>query len=249
MFGRLRMREFVVARHLLFLLASLLVPFSIASSQLLGSEAGAMHYPSPLGPGEIKNSIGLTLSKPPPEVVEEFSSVMRAPLFEYRILYGLPYDFMLDGRVTTIFISNQFALGAQWMYPLKPFGFAAGVDLAYWFGKLEIDGFDNFVHGWNAYPSVTVGYDFEKFTVTLKGELDIILSQSKRVGDIVVSEDAGVFNGGAFSIYIEQPLWKDNYFTIGMKNNIVKFYYVVWPGFPTFDRYTYIPEFYFGFRL
>jgi hypothetical protein len=243
------MRESVAVRHLPFLLALFFLPFSVATSQLLGTEAGAMHYPSPLLPGEIKSALGLTLTKPPPEVVEEFSSVMRAPLFEYRMLYGLPHDVILDARVTTIIVSNQFALGAQWVYPLKPFGFAAGVDLAYWFGKLEIDGFDNFVKGWNIYPSVTAGYDFEKFSLTLKGELDIVLSQSKRVGDIVVSEDAGVFNGGSFSIYLEQPLWKDNYFIIGMKNNIVKFYYVVWPGFPTFDRYTYIPEFYFGFRL
>ena len=243
------MRKLVAVWHLLVLLALLIVPFSVASSQLLGTQAGSMHYPSPLGTGEIKSALGLTLSKPPPEVVEEFSSVLRAPLFEYRMLYGLPSDFMLEGRVTTIFVSNQFALGAQWVYPLKPFGFAAGVDLAYWFGKLEIDGFDNFVKGWDLYPSVSAGYDFEKFTITLKGELDIVLSKTQRVGDIVVSEDNGVFNGGSLSIYVEQPLWKDNYFIIGMKNNIVKFYYVVWPGFPTFDRYTYIPEFYFGFRL
>lgn len=231
------------------LVAGLLIASSVASAQLLGTEAGSMYYPSPLAPGEFKSAVGVTFTTPPPEVVEEFASVLRAPLFEFQVLYGLPYDVQLEGRATTIIVSNHLSLGAKWVVPVKPLGFSAGIDLAYWFGKLNIEGFDNFVKGWNLYPSIGAGYDFEKFTVTVKGELNILLDKSQRVGDITVKTDKNVFNGGAFSFYIEQPLWKDNYITVGLKNNFVKFYYAVWPGFPTFDRYTYIPEFYIGFRL
>lgn len=231
------------------LAACLLVATSVASAQLLGTEAGSMYYPSPLAPGNVKSAVGVTFTTPPPEVVEEFASVLRAPLFEFQMLYGLPYNFLLEGRATTIIVSNHLSLGARWVLPVKSLGFDAGVDLAYWFGKLNIEGFDNSVKGWNLYPSISAGYDFEKFTVTVKGELNILLSKSQRVGEITVKTDENVFNGGAFAIYIEQPLWKDNYFTVGFKNNIVKFYYAVWPGFPTFDRFTYIPEFYIGFRL
>jgi hypothetical protein len=243
------MQNVIMSRPELILVVFFLTVPCSSFAQLIGTEAGSMYYPSPLGAGEFKSAVGLTLSKPPDETVEELSSVLRAPLFEYQMLYGLPHDFQLEGRITTIFISNHFSLGGKWVYPQRPFGVSVGVDLAYWFGKLEVEGFDNFVNGWNTYPSVAVGYDFGKFTVTVKAELNIILHQTQRVGDIVVSDDSNVFNGGAFSIYLEQPLWKDNYFTVGVKNNFVKFYYVVWPGFPTFDRYSYIPEFYFGFRL
>lgn len=208
-----------------------------------------MYYPSTLPPGAFKSAAGVTFLTPPPNVVEEFASVLRAPLFELQGLYGLPHNFQLEGRVTTIIVSNHLSFGGRYTVPSSPLGFSAGIDLAYWFGKLDIDGFDNRVKGWNLYPSVAAGYDFGKFTVTVKGELNIILNKSQRVGDIVVTKDENVFNGGAFSVYLEQPLWKDNYITIGFKSNFVKFYYAVWPGFPTFDRFSYIPEFYFGFRL
>ncbi len=239
--------RFQVLTALLFLLVT--VPGAHSVAQLLGTEAGSMFYPSPLAPGAIKNAVGVTFTNPPPEVVEEFASTLRAPLFEYQIQYGLPANVQLEGRITTIIISNHFSLGAKWVVPYRPLGFSAGIDLGYWFGKLDVDGFDNFVKGWMTYPSLTAGYDFGKFTVTVRGELNIILSKSQRVGDITISNDSDIFNGGALAIYIEQPLWKDNYFTIGFKNNFVKFYYVVWPGFPAYTHYTYIPEFYFGFRL
>jgi len=243
------MRVLAYGRTALLAVSLLLLMVASAQAQLIGTDTGTMFYPSPLQSGSIKTALGLTMSKIPPEIVEEYASSLRAPLFEFQMLYGLPYDFLLEGRVTTIIISNHISLGGKWVYPMKPFGFAAGIDLAYWFGKLNVDGFDNFVKGWNTYPSLTAGYDVGPFTVTVKGELNIILTKSQRVGDITVSTDNNVFNGGAFSIYLEQPLWKDNYVAIGVKNNFVKFYYAYWLAFPTFDRYVYIPEFYFGFRL
>jgi hypothetical protein len=238
-----------MSRPALILTLLVLLIASVSTAQLLGTEAGTMFYPSPLTSGAFKTAAGVTLMTPPPNVVEEFASVLRAPLFEFQVLYGLPYSFQLEGRVTTILVSNHLSLGAKYIVPHGPYGFSAGVDLAYWFGKLDIDGFDNRVKGWNLYPSLAAGYDFGAFAVTVKGELNIILTKSQRVGDIVIADDENVFNGGAFSVYIEQPLWKDNYLTLGLKNNFVKFYYAVWPGFPTFDRFSYIPEFYIGFRL
>jgi len=208
-----------------------------------------MYYPSSLHSGDIKHAVGVTLSKPPDEVVEEFASVLRAPLFDYQIQYGLPSNFLAEGSITTIIVSNHLSIGGKWIVDAAPFGFSVGSDIAYWFGSLNFDGFDNTVKGWTLYPNVSAGYDFERFSVTLKAELNIILAQSKRTGDIIVQKTSALFNGFAIAIYLEQPLWKNNYVLLGFKNNIVKYYYVVWPGFPTFDRYSLVPEFHIGFRL
>jgi hypothetical protein len=48
---------------------------------------------------------------------------------------------------------------------------------------------------------------------------------------------------------LEQPLWNDNYVTLGIRVNHVKFFYPTWLLFPTFNRYYYIPELILGIRL
>ncbi|MBI2619240.1 MAG: hypothetical protein HYW57_04100 [Ignavibacteriales bacterium] len=208
-----------------------------------------MFYPARLRIGEIKHAVGVTLARPPDEVVEEFAAVLTTPLLEYQIQYGLAENFQLEARATSIIASNHLSAGAKWIFGRNPFGFSVGSDLAFWFGSLNIGGFDNTVTGWILYPNVSAGYDFGPFTVTLKVELNMLLSQNKRTGEITVQETSNTFNGGAFTIYLEQPLWKDNYVAFGIKSNFLKYYYVAWPGFPTFERYSYVPEFFMGLIL
>jgi len=218
-------------------------------AQLLTKNVGSIFYPCGLPRGEFKDAIGITLSKPPEEVVEEFSDVLHAPLVEYIIQYGMSDDFLLELRATTIIVSNHIAVGTKWTLKSTPFATAIGSDVAYWFGSLQIEGFDNSVGGWSMYPHVALGWDCGKFKLTMRIELNLLLRQMKRTGEITVQHAANIFNGGSIIFYLEQPLWKDNYVALAFKCNFMRYYYVVWPGFPTFDRYSYIPEFYVGIVL
>lgn len=227
----------------------LLFPISFSVSQQQEPKHGTMYYPSRPRIGDLKHAGGLTLARPPDDVVEEFAAVVTVPLLEYQIQYGLAENFQIEGRATTIFTANHLSGGAKWIFGRSPFGFSIGADLAFWFGALETGGFDNTVTGWTLYPNASAGIDFGRFTVTVKLEVNMLLAQNKRTGSITVQKALSTFNGGALTIYLEQPLWKDNYVAFGIKSNFLKYYYVAWPGFPTFEQYSYIPEFYMGLIL
>jgi hypothetical protein len=97
------------------------------------------------------------------------------------------------------------------------------------------------------YPNLTVGYEFSQFTISIKGELILITSLTQSADDLEVASDVNAYSGYAITIAVEQPLWKDNYFLVGLKINQVKFYYPQWAAFSTFDRLFFIPEFTVGF--
>jgi len=118
--------------------------------------------------------------------------------------------------------------------------------MAYWFGFLHSYGFDNTAHGWFNYPAMAVGYDFGSMAVTLRGELSIVTSLTTYAGDLETSTDNNFFNGGSLALMLEQPLWNDNYVTLGIRVNHVKFFYPTWLLFPTFNRYYYIPNLSWG---
>ena len=85
--------------------------------------------------------------------------------------------------------------------------------------------------------------------ISIKSEVIIQTSRSDKSDDVKVKSDFNTFSGITFGLYIEQPLWKDNYILLGLKMNYTKFYYPIWAAFPTFNRYFYIPEFTLGFNL
>jgi hypothetical protein len=57
---------------------------------------GTMFFPSRMQVGQIKHSVGLTLARPPDDVVEEFAAVVSVPL-EYQFQYGLAENMQLEG--------------------------------------------------------------------------------------------------------------------------------------------------------
>lgn len=218
-------------------------------AQLFKLADGTMFFPSRLQVGHVKHALGLTLARPPDDVVEEFAAVVTVPLLEYHFQYGLAENLQVEGFAMSIYASNQVGAGAKWMFGHNPLMFSLGTDLGFWFGKLNNDTFDNTVTGWTAYPNLSSGYDFGHFTITLKVELNMLLAQHKKSGNVSVQKSLSTFNGGAVTIYLEQPLWKNYYVAFGIKSNFLKYYYVAWPGFPTLEQYSYIPEFYMGLIL
>ncbi|MBK9099255.1 MAG: hypothetical protein IPM14_14280 [bacterium] len=219
---------------------------SATSAQQLNFNENTFFYPHTYQSGQIVSSLGLALAKLPEDVVET-DDVFRAPLFSYRIKYGLPENFLAEGSVETNIVTFNFMLGPKWNYEIDRIGFSVGTDLSYYFGKLEQFGFDTKFNGWALYPNISAGYQFEKFTLSVKSELVFNLAEQSKNGESEIENDLDFFNGWTIGIYLEQPFWKDNYVVLGVRSTFLKFYYPMWAAFSTFDRSFYIPEATFTF--
>jgi hypothetical protein len=223
--------------------------FIISFSDLYSQNDGYFIYPQPEASGKYFNTIGLIAAGLPEDQIEEASSMIRGPLINYQGVYTLPGNFQIYGGVHTNIITFHFSAGPKWGLNLNRFGFTLGYDIAYWFGELEQFGFKSKIRGWISYPNLILGYDFKKFAISIKGELIILTHLTEKQDDIEIITDRESLAGGTIGIYIEQPLWKDNYMLFGLKVNYTKFYYPTWAAFATFDRYLYIPEIVLGINL
>jgi hypothetical protein len=218
-------------------------------SNLYAQNDGYFIYPQPSAAGKYFSTVGFMAAGLPEDQVEEASSMIRGPLFNYQGLYGLPNNFQLYGGVYTNIITFHFSVGPKWGLEYNKFSFNLGYDIAYWWGKLEQFGFESKIRGWISYPNLTIGYDFEKFAISIKGELIILTHLTEKQDEVEITTDRNSFAGTSLGLYIEQPLWKDNYLLFGLKVNYTKFYYPTWAAFATFDRYLYIPEIVLGINL
>jgi len=231
----------------IFLLPMFLL-FETSIAQQLNFQENTFFYPHSYQSGQIIQSLGLSTAKLPEDVVET-DDVFRAPLFSYKLKYGLPENFLAEGGVESNLITFHFALGPKWNYSIEKFGFSVGGDIAYWFGQLEQFGFDTKFNGWMMYPNLSAGYRFDKFTLSIKSEVVLNLAETSKNGELEISNDLDFYNGWTIGIYLEQPLWKDNFVVIGIRSTFLKFYYPMWAAFSTFDRTFYIPEATFTFIL
>jgi hypothetical protein len=211
------------------------------NAQQLGANENTFFFPHTFQNQQIISSLGLSTAKLPEDVVET-DDIFRAPLFSYRMKYGLPENFLAEGGVETNFVTFNISLGPKWNYQVDRWGFSVGTDIAYWFGQLQHFGFDTKTNGWMLYPNISAGYQFDKLAISLKSELVLNLAQTSKNGELEISSDTDYLNGFTVGLYLEQPLWKDNFVVIGIRSTFLKFYYPMWAAFSTFDRIYYIPE-------
>ena len=237
----------IILRYFILILL-LNYPVAFTLSQTLNFNENTFFFPHSYQYQQMISSLGLSAAKLPEDVVET-DDIFRAPLFSYRMKYGLPENFLAEGGVETNIVTWHFSLGPKWNYQLGRMGFSVGTDIAYWLGKLKQFGFDTKFTGWILYPNVSAGYQFNKFTISLKSELVFNLAEKSTNGTSEVSNDLDFFNGWTIGVYLEQPLWKDNFVVIGIRSTFLKFYYPMWAAFSTFDRTFYIPEATFTFIL
>jgi hypothetical protein len=219
----------------------MLYSFSNAYAQQLDLNNNTFFFPHTYKYHQMISSLGLSTAKLPEDVVET-DDLIRAPLFSYRVKYGLPGNFLAEGGIETNIVTWQFSLGPKWHYQINRMGFSLGTDIAFWTGKLNHFGFDTDVNGWTLYPNISAGYQFNKFAISIKSEVVLNLAETSTQGDLEISDNLDFYNGWTIGVYLEQPLWKDNYLVLGIRSTFLKYYYPLWAAFSTFDRTYYIPE-------
>ncbi|MBI2793434.1 MAG: hypothetical protein HYX66_02135 [Ignavibacteria bacterium] len=240
---------FFTLRIFLFAQAMMFVSFAVASAQTIGTRPGPMQYPEALAPYNFKTALEMAFLKMPEAVVEE-SDTYRWPAWALDVFMGLPENIVAEGKITTQFINWHFQLGTKWQWsPVENVRTYVGVDYAYFMGGIGSGTFDNSNRSSFAYVNVSVGYHFNKITLTLKEELNYLLSRKDRAGDITIRSFTNKFNGVTTSLYLEQEFWKDQQFLIGIRANYLKFVYQNWLLFPVSEVYYFVPEFVLGIRL
>ncbi len=241
-------RTFLHTKRIAVVVSCWLFAASIATGQLIGT-AGPVQFPASMQPGEGKLAIEMALMKMPEAVVEE-ADTYRWPSWTFDAWYGLPANFMLEGRVTTQFINWHVQAGPKWQYGgLEPVNMYVGADVAYFVGGIGAGAFDNSNRSSFFYPNVAVGWRNENLAITLKGELNYCLSKIDRAGDIEVSTEERFFNGGTIALYLEQPFWGNTVFNLGFRYSSLRYIYQNWLLFPTIDKFYPVPEFMLGVRL
>jgi len=206
----------------------------------------SMRFPHHYKKWGFQIAAGLSLVKPPMDLLE---NAIQAPLVNIHMTFGLPWRFSLEGDVTTIVVSNQFSLGPRFGYGVKNFYFNLGWDVAFVYGQLRQFGFDNNAKVWMHYPNISIGYKLKKMAFTLKGEAVFLANITMKTGENEVVHTKNYFNGFTAAFYIEQRLWKNHVFVIGLKDNYEKFYWPTWLLFSTFNRFYHIPELSFSWIL
>lgn len=204
------------------------------------------YLPKAIKPLDIGINAGLSLTKLPTQIVEEEIDV--SPVVFANAKFGLPWNVSAGLYFATNYISNIGTVSL--LYHLNSGGLylAAGCGGSMWFGHLEMETIRLKSYGVLVKPIVTAGYDFG----------DIALSSSIEVqyGFMnTFSDDALLANfkqprsGYTLKIFVEQPLWNNNWVVLGVGLNYATFYYQSWLTYSAVKNYLLYPEFIFGFTL
>jgi hypothetical protein len=208
--------------------------------------SASIYYPHWYQPKDFTMELAMSQVKLPFDWLE---TAVQAPLFHFHAAYGLPKGFALDGRFSSLFVSNQLSVGPRWNYRKENVSFNVGYDVAYTFGFLNQFGFASSAFSWINYPNVSVGLKFKDVAFTLKGELQIVTYFSTKQGDNEISTEKNFNNGFTVALYMEQRIHKNKVMVLGLKNSYAKYHFMAWPAFSTFNRFYNIPEFYIGLIL
>jgi len=235
-------RENVIGLRLLILLilAGYITVFAQEESSINENrEMPSMHMPRYDKAIKYKASIGLSMVQPPKDMVE---TAIQAPLFNYHMIYNLPWKFSVEGDFSSLIVSNQISLGPRINFSKDKLGLKLGWDLAFVAGRLKQFGFNNTTKAWLQYPNISGSYQCKKMIYSLKAEAVLVASVNTKTGENELTLVRNFYNGYTGAFYIEQRLHKNKVLIIGFKDCYVKYYWPVWLTFSTFNRFYHVPE-------
>lgn len=206
-----------------------------------------MHSPAPGPAWSSRTALGLRLLTVPRDIAEE--EINKAPSIEMRSVLSLPWNFSLRGGAVLQVLTNELRLGTHWSWRLGDFSVSVGDDWAFWFGFVNLEGFDNRANGWINYPGLALGIDLGEARVSARGEGMFILSQHTLAGENEVSSTKRVLVGGALTVIVEQPISRRTEMYLGVRLSQTKFHYQTWFAFSTFDRHLLFSELLIGILL
>ncbi|MGF7218547.1 hypothetical protein GGR92_004724 [Spirosoma lacussanchae] len=209
-----------------------------------------IYFPQAPRPGEWRKSIGLIFTSTPPEITEEIRLLV--PAIDVNLQHGLSKNWYLSARLQTQLVQSNLALGVRYATPVTEKLYAGlGIDGIGWFGALNIkDVFNSQAGGLEAIPHATLGYRLTRdLQLTFRTEAIMDLYYRSTVGPLAVEYDQRRLNGVAFTFALEQPFYKQQHVTLGLRAAYSNFNWQFWSLYDTFERDFFYPQLFFGFIL
>ncbi|RYY97575.1 MAG: hypothetical protein EOO11_10495, partial [Chitinophagaceae bacterium] len=182
---------------LLFLLLPGLAP-TLRAQDSLPPDLKYVYFPlAPQRPWTV--AAGITATTMPYEITEELH--YRIPALEVHALRRLGGGFALDARASIQVLQNYISLGPRYSGRLTDrISFSLGNDVAFWFGRVNREGFKTSATGIQNFPNAALGYRFNRSVLlTLRAESIMTLSINPRAGDIKIRDNFERFSGSAYT--------------------------------------------------
>lgn len=207
-----------------------------------------VYFPHPLT-RNWTTSIGITATTMPYEITEELH--YRVPALDVHTLKKINDHFLIDARGSLQVFQNLITIGPKWTTKITDrVSVAAGYDFGYWFGALNLEGFNLKGHGWQNFPNASIGYRFNKaILLTFKAESIITLNVKATADKTPLQYNYNHFSGTAYSITLEQPFYGNKTLTLGIRALYTKFFWQTWSAFTNFDRDFFYPQLIVGLVL
>ncbi len=220
---------------------------SIFGAMILDAKDDWIAYPKSYDSVKIAVNAGISSSRIPKLIGEDM--VQQIPMIMLDLRYGSYKDFSLLLNLKSVVLTNHLSTGLMWSFEIGDFAFALENSIAFWYGFANFTGFDAGVNGSFYYPSLSLGYSINEILLTLKTDVSIMTSYSRKVGSVIVEESKDRLVSVSTSFIIEQPFINNINVLLGFKFNYTKFYYQSWLAFVTAKNWIFIPEFQVGVNL
>lgn len=216
-------------------------------SQVIEPEKPWIYFPGKLDEYKLNYSIGLTIARLPRPIVEE--EMDQAPMLDFHFRYGLPYNFSLSSRISSIGITNHISAGLRYSLSIDKLSLSIGNSSAYWFGWADFYDFDARANGLMNYPEFAIGYDLGETLITLWVEAEYLFSMKKYSGNIQTNYSKSRIIGFSTGLFSEQLFLKNNWLTIGLKMRYSRFFYQSWMAFSSITNWFWTPEITLAYNL
>jgi len=185
---------------------------------------------------------GLTATAMPYEVAEEFR--YRIPAFELRGLARINQKIALETRASLQGFQNLLSIGPRLNFRLTDrMSVAAGNNIAWWFGFVNVQGFRTRGHGLQNFPYLSAGYRFNRqVLLSVHAESIMTLGSWPRAGDIRIHDQRRLFSGSAYTLMLEQPFAGRKRLALGFRAQYTSFFWQTWSIFPVFERNYFYPQ-------
>ncbi|MBA2745993.1 MAG: hypothetical protein H0U44_07210 [Flavisolibacter sp.] len=241
---------FTFARSTVLKIIFLLVCFiSVAAgAQQDRLEQKRIYFPHPLSKNwEV--SVGFIATTLIHEITEEVR--FRVPAADLHVLKNINGEWYIDGRLNFQFFQNMVSVGPRWSKKLgEKVSMALGNDLAFWMGFFNQQGFKTRGSGWLNSPNISFGYKFNKeILLTLRAESLMTFGKKSFADETRISREYDLFNGSAYSIFLEQPFFAGKSITLGFRAIYTNFLWQTWTLFANYDRNLFYPQLIVGIIL
>ncbi|HSU39361.1 MAG TPA: hypothetical protein VLJ38_07330 [Polyangiaceae bacterium] len=208
---------------------------------------GFLFYPSMPTAGTFRFALGASYDAVDPAVV--YGMTFRFPQLTLDAIGWLGNGWSLKGHINSMIVLNEFLFGAGYTFGSGPLSLEIDASVGVYVGSVgAVIGGTSGVGGFNALfvapeyrPELTLGYDFGKLAVSLRGSLLLMGPERARVGDTWGGFDnAHPFAGHSEMLYVENTTKRSSVWYFGAGAMTTRAYYALWILFPDSPAlYTY----------